>query len=125
MESKIYKITKLVLAAGCLSTVPAGPAPNTHAEYAAANPSDDGGNGAAAADTAPAPAAEPAAVRTEVAPSATVSGADIRPALAKELEAMKLRIAELEAELKASGATSSDAAKALEDEKKTLVSGDA
>ena len=38
---------------------------------------------------------------------------------------MKLRIAELEEELKASGATSSDAAKALEDEKKTLVSGDA
>ena len=33
---------------------------------------------------------------------------------------MKLRIAELEAELKASGATSSDAAKALEDEKKIL-----
>ena len=132
-RSKIYKITKLVLAAGCLSTVPAGlaqnyqtnAAPENHAEYAAANPSDDGGNGAAAADAAPAPAAEPAAVRTEVAPSATVSGADIRPALAKELEAMKLRIAELEAELKASGATSSDAAKALEDEKKTLVSGDA
>jgi hypothetical protein len=133
MESKIYKISKLVLAAGCLSTVPAGlaqtyqtnSAPENHAEFAAANSADGGGNAAAAANAAPAPSAEPAAVRTEVAPSATVSGTDIRPALAKELEAMKLRIAELEAELKASGATSSDAAKALEDEKKTLVSGDA
>src|SRR3984957_14223716 len=129
MESKIYKITKLVLAASCLSTVPAGlaqnyqtkPAPENHAEYAAANPSDDGGNGAAAADTAPAPAAEPAAERKEVAPSATVSGADIRPALAKELEAMKLCISELEAELAASGATATDAAKALQGAKDNFV----
>ena len=131
MESKICKIRKLVLAAGCLSSVPAAlaqaypthAAPENHPEYAAGNSMDGSENRAAAADAAPAP--EPGTVRTEVGPSATVSGSDVRPGLVKELEEMKLRIAELEAELKASGASSSDAAKALEGEKKALVSGDA
>jgi hypothetical protein len=79
-----------------------------NAEYALA---DGDGNGAA-------PAAP--AVTTEIAPTA-VPGADLRSAIVKELEAMKQRIAELEAELAAgSGANASDAAKALQGEKEEL-----
>ncbi len=129
MKSKFCKASKVLIAAGCFSIVSASlaqtygnHAPNAalanRTEYLASNSADSGG-----AAPAPAPAPEPAAVRTEVAPSATVSGADIRPALAKELEAMKLRIAQLEAELAASGATAADAATALQGAKETLVPG--
>jgi hypothetical protein len=45
--------------------------------------------------------------------------------MVKELEAMKQRIAELEAELEASGATASDAAAALQGAKENFVSGPA
>ena len=46
---------------------------------------------------------------------------ELRSAIVKELEAMKQRIAELEAELAAgSGANTADAAKALEGEKEKL-----
>ena len=108
MKSKLSKISTLLVAAGCASIYPAclaqisekstqDPARASSAEYASAEAADGSENGAAAA--APAPA--PPAVKTEVIPSAAVAGADIRPALAKELEAMKQRIAELEAELAA------------------------
>src|ERR1700684_4097622 len=56
----------------CTDLSTKSPAPKTQAENPPANSADGGGNGAAAANSAPAPAAEPAAVRTEVAPSATV-----------------------------------------------------
>ena len=59
-------------------------------------------------------------VRTEVVPGAAVSGAELRPALTKELEAMKQRIAELEAEIQSSGATATDAATALQGAKTNL-----
>jgi hypothetical protein len=64
-------------------------------------------------------------VKTEVIPTAAISGTDIRPALAKELQAMKQRIAELEAELEASGATAGDAATALQGAKDNFVAGPA
>jgi Putative beta-barrel porin-2, OmpL-like. bbp2 len=87
-------------------------------EYASAA-SPDGGPPtppAAAADAAP-------EVRTEVAPGPPVSGADLRPALTQELEAMKKRIAQLEAEIEASGASTADAATALQGAKENLVPG--
>jgi hypothetical protein len=49
-----------------------------------------------------------------------VSGAELRPAIVKELDAMKQRIAELEAALAASGATATDAATALQGAKEKL-----
>jgi hypothetical protein len=103
--------------------------PTSNVEYASAEAADGSGNGATAAPAAPAaaaaaPAAAPATgdpgVRTEVVPGAAVSGAELRPAMVKELEAMKQRIAELEAELAASGANASDAATALDGEKEKL-----
>jgi Putative beta-barrel porin-2, OmpL-like. bbp2 len=130
MESTFCKASKMLIAAGCFSIVSASlgqTSGNRTPNAASANRTDylasnsDDGTGAAPAPASP---PEPTEVRTEVSPSATVSGADIRPALAKELEAMKLRIAEIEAELKASGATTSDAAKALEGERNHLVSGE-
>src|ERR1700744_2420790 len=59
-------------------------------------------------------------VRTEVAPGTPVTGTDVRPALTKELEAMKKRIEELEAEIRSSGATAADAATALQGAKTDL-----
>ncbi len=132
MESKLCKVSQLVIATGCLLILPAGLAQATSgAQGIRLNYVADGAPAAGAAAPAAPAAADPAAtstagaVRTEVVPTASIAGADVRPALAKELEAMKLRIAALEAELAASGATSSDAAKALEDEKKTLINGEA
>jgi hypothetical protein len=136
MESKFWQISTLLVAAGCASMDPACLAqtsgtttqvvvPASGVEYASAETKDGSGNGAPAAAAAPAtaePAAPtPPAVRTEVAPTVAVSGADLRPAMLKELEAMKQRIAELEAELAASGTTATDAATALEGAKETLV----
>jgi hypothetical protein len=115
MDSKIRKVGTLLVAFGCASMCPAcvaqasgKNAETKNAEYALA---DGDGNGAA-------PAAP--AVTTEIAPTA-VPGAELRSAIVKELEAMKQRIAELEAELAAgSGANASDAAKALQGEKEEL-----
>jgi hypothetical protein len=115
MNSKVRKVGTLLVAFGCASICPAcvaqasgKNAETKNAEYALA---DGDGNGAA-------PAAP--AVTTEIAPTA-VPGAELRSAIVKELEAMKQRIAELEAELAAgSGANASDAAKALQGEKDEL-----
>ena len=87
------------------------------AEYASAAAADSPAN------SAPTPAApEVLPITTEILPGAALSGADIRPALAKELEAMKLRIAALEAELAASGVSAGDAANALQGAKEDLKS---
>jgi hypothetical protein len=115
MNSKIRKVGTLLVAFGCASMSPAcvaqasgKNAETKNAEYALA---DGGGNGAAPAEPA---------VTTEIAPTA-VPGAELRSAIVKELEAMKQRIAELEAELAAgSGANASDAAKALQGQKDEL-----
>jgi hypothetical protein len=117
MESKFYKIGTLFAALGCSAIYPSctaqtgntaqGATPLTTLEYASAAPS------AAAADPAP-------EVRTEVGPGTHVSGTDVRPGLTKELEAMKQRIAELEAEIQSSGATVTDAATALQGAKVNL-----
>ncbi|MEA2258146.1 MAG: hypothetical protein QOJ51_971 [Acidobacteriaceae bacterium] len=130
METKFCKIGTLLAALGCASTylsctaqttvnAAPGATPLTTVEYAAATRPDGG--------PAPPSAAPPAAagdsapeVRTEVAPGTAVSGTDIRPALTKELEAMKQRIAELEAEIRSSGATATDAATALQGAKTDL-----
>ena len=70
------------------------------AEYASTGVADGSENSAE-----PAAPAAAAAVTTEIAPTA-VPGVELRSAIVKELEAMKQRIAELEAELAAgSGAT--------------------
>jgi hypothetical protein len=114
MNSKIRKVGTLLVAFGCASMSPAcvaqasgKNAETKNAEYALA---DGGGNGAAPAEPA---------VTTEIAP--TAPGAELRSAIVKELEAMKQRIAELEAELAAgSGANASDAAKALQGQKEKL-----
>jgi hypothetical protein len=128
MKSKFWKSNTLLLAAGCASIYPACLAQisgnsgldadrTSRVEYASASPEDGSGTGSAA------PAAAPPAVTTEVVPTAAISGADLRPAIAKELAAMKQRIAELEAEMAASGATAGDAATALQGAKENLVPG--
>ena len=130
METKFCKIGTLLAALGCASiysscmaqtTVSAAPGatPLTTLGYAAATRPD---GGPAAPSAAPSAAAGDSApeVRTEVAPGTAVSGTDIRPALTKELEAMKQRIAELEAEIRSSGATPTDAATALQGAKTNL-----
>src|ERR1700691_3247449 len=139
MEGKFCKVSTLLVAVGCVSMGSTclaqvsgksaqHPILANNVEYASADTTGDSGNGAATAAPAPpappAPAAAPA-VRTEVVPGAAVSGAELRPAMVKELEAMKQRIAELEAELEASGATASDAAAALQGAKENFVSGPA
>jgi hypothetical protein len=130
MKSKLWKINTLLVAAGWASIYPACLAQlsgnsgtetqkTSTVEYASAEAAD--GSGAA---PAPAPAAAaPPAVTTEVAPTASIAGVDGRLALSKELEAMKQRIAELEAEIAAGGATAGDAATALQGAKETLVPG--
>jgi hypothetical protein len=131
MTSKFWKFNSLLLAAGCASIYPACLAQSSGAqantvEYASASAADGSGNGAPAAPAAATTASDgapPATVRTEVIPTAAISGADIRPALTKELEAMKQRIVALEAELAASGATAADAAGALQGAKETLLPG--
>ena len=127
MDGKVRKVGTLLIVLGCASMSPAciaqaygKNAPNTaltnNAEYASSTAEGRGDSAGAAAAV---PAAAPA-VTTEIAPVAG-SGTELRPAILKELEAMKQRIAELEAELAAgSEATTSDAAKALEGEKEKL-----
>jgi hypothetical protein len=127
MDGKVRKVGTLLIVLGCASMSPAciaqaygKNAPNTaltnNAEYASSTAEGRGDSAGAAAAV---PAAAPA-VTTEIAPVAG-SGTELRPAILKELEAMKQRIAELEAELTAgSEATTSDAAKALEGEKEKL-----
>jgi Putative beta-barrel porin-2, OmpL-like. bbp2 len=128
MDDKVRKVGMLLVALGCASMCPAcvaqapgksaqKPILTNIAEYASTR-ADGSGNSAAPAT--PDPAATPA-VTTEIAPTAAVSGAELRPAILKELEAMKQRIAELEAELAAgSGVNASDAANALQGEKEKL-----
>jgi hypothetical protein len=134
MEGKFWKIGTLFAALGCASIYTTcmaqtsgnaahDPARATTTEYASAAAPD---GGPAAASTA-APAAPPATtpdtapeVTTEVAPGTAVSGIDVRPALTQELEAMKKRIAELEAEIQSSRATPADAASALQGAKNDL-----
>jgi hypothetical protein len=130
MVRKFWKIGALFVAIGyasvypaCIAQTPGNAAqdatPLTTLEYAAAAPPDGGPATPSAAP--PASAAEPAPeVRTEVAPGAAVSRTDVRPALTKELEAMKQRIAELEAEIRSSGVTAADAATALQGAKVNL-----
>src|SRR5580658_1041670 len=109
MNSKVRKVGTLLVAFGCASMSPACVAQD--AEYASTRAADGGGDSAE-------PAA--AAVTTEIAPTA-VPGVELRSAIVKELEAMKQRIAELEAELAAgSGANTADAAKALQGQKDEL-----
>jgi hypothetical protein len=124
MKRKFCKIGTLFVALGCASIYPSciaqttgnaaqGATPPTTLEYASAAPPD--GGPAAPSAAPPAAAADPAPeVRTEVAPGTPVSGTDVRPALTRELEAMKKRITELEAEIESSGATTADAATALQ-----------
>ena len=130
MESKFCKIGTLFAALGCAPICPSsmaqttgnaaqGATPQATLEYASAAPAN--GGPAAPSAAPPAAASDPAPeVRTEVAPGTAVSGTDLRPALTKELEAMKQRIAELEAEIQSSGATASDAATALQGAKTNL-----
>jgi hypothetical protein len=126
METTLLKISTLLIAAGYASMYPAclaqtsgtntySPYLSSSVDYPSAGIADGPENGGAAAA-----AAAPAPVRTEVVPTAAVSGGELRPAILKELEAMKQRIAELEAELAASGATATDAATALEGAKEKL-----
>jgi hypothetical protein len=118
MEVKFWKVSTILAALGCASiytTCMAQTSGNTaqvHAratttEYASAAPP------ATNSDTTP-------AVTTEVAPGTVVSGTDLRPALTEELEAMKKRIAELEAQIQSSRATPADAANALQSAKSGL-----
>jgi hypothetical protein len=134
MKSKSWKISTLLVAAGCASMYPVclaqtseksaqDPVRASSVEYASAVSAEGGGNGAAPAAASGAPAPAPATVTTEVIPTAAISGAEVRPALVKELEAMKQRIAELEAEIEASGASTADAATALQGAKENLVPG--
>jgi Putative beta-barrel porin-2, OmpL-like. bbp2 len=134
MEGKFWKVSTIFAALGCAAIYTtcmaqtSGNAAQVHAratttEYASATPPD----GAPAAPSAAAPAAPPATtadtapeVTTEVAPGTAVSGTDVRPALTQELEAMKKRIAELEAEIQSSRATPADAANALQSAKSGL-----
>lgn len=121
MNSRVRKVGTLLVAFGCASMCPAcvaqaswKSAETNDVEYASTGAADGSENSAEPA----APAA--AAVTTEVAPTA-VPGVELRSAIVKELEAMKQRIAELEAELAAgSVANTSDAAKALQGEKEKL-----
>jgi hypothetical protein len=121
MKSKFWKVNTLLIAAGCASIYPTClaqiPVKSAPVDYAAAEAVD--GSGSGAAEVTPAPA--PLAVKTEVIPTAAISGGELRPALTKELEAMKKRIAELEAEIEA--ASPADAATALQGEKDHLVTG--
>jgi Putative beta-barrel porin-2, OmpL-like. bbp2 len=129
MPSNIWKIGTLFSAIGYAFLYPTciaqtlgndahGPAPATTLEYASAAP---GTAGPAPSPTPPSIADDAAPeVRTEVAPGTAVSGTDVRPALVKELEAMKQRIAELEAEIRSSGASAADAATALQGAKTNL-----
>jgi hypothetical protein len=137
MEGKFWKIGTFFTALGCASIYTtcmaqtSGNPARATTEYASAA-APDGGPAArsTAAPSAPpataAPAAAPATadtapeVTTEVAPGTAVSGIDVRPALTQELEAMKKRIAELEAEIQSSGATPADAASALQGAKNNL-----
>jgi hypothetical protein len=134
MKSKSWKISTLLVTAGCASMYPVclaqtseksaqDPVRASSVEYASAVSAEGGGNGAAPAAASGAPAPAPATVTTEVIPTAAISGAEVRPALVKELEAMKQRIAELEAEIEASGASTADAATALQGAKENLVPG--
>jgi len=127
MNSKLWKINTLLLAAGWASIYPACLAQlsgksgletsrTSNVEYASAEAADGSGSGAPAEPAPP-------AVTTEVTPTASIAGADGRLALSRELEAMKQRIAALEAELAAGGTTASDAATALQSAKETLVPG--
>jgi hypothetical protein len=130
MERKFWKIGTLFVAVGYASVYPSctaqttgnaaqGATPLATLDYAAAAPPDNGP--AAPSAAVPTVAGEPAPeVRTEVAPGTAVSGTDVRPALTQELEAMKQRIAELEAEIRSSGATAADAATALQGAKVNL-----
>ncbi len=121
MNSKVRKVGTLLVAFGCASICPAcvaqaswRSAETTDTEYASTTAADGSENSAE-----PATPAATAAVTTEIAP--TVPGVELRSAIVKELEAMKQRIAELEAELAAgSAANTSDAAKALQGEKEKL-----
>jgi hypothetical protein len=129
MKSKLWKINTLLLAAGaliypaCLAQLSgkSEPSRTNNVEYASAEAADGSGSGAPPAPAAA--AAAPPAVTTELAPTASIAGADGRLALSRELEAMKQRIAALEAEIAASGATATDAAAALQGAKENLVPG--
>ena len=99
MNSKVSKVGTLLVAFGCASMCPAcvaqaswKSAETNDAEYASTGVADGSENSAE-----PAAPAAAAAVTTEIAPTA-VPGVELRSAIVKELEAMKQRIAELEAE---------------------------
>ena len=96
-----------------------GQPPAKSVEYASAATADGAEKDSAATSPAAVPPAEPA-VTTEVAPTASIPATELRPAIVKELEAMKQRIAELEKELAASGVTAADAATALKGAEENL-----
>jgi hypothetical protein len=132
MEGKFWKIGTFFAALGCASIYTTcmaqtsanaahDPAQATTEYASAAAPDGPATRSTAAPAAPPATAADTAPeVTTEVAPGTPISGTDVRPALTQELEAMKKRIAELEAEIKFSGATPADAASALQGAKNDL-----
>jgi hypothetical protein len=130
MENRYWKVITLLLVVGCALTPLASYAQTdtkaaqhqaltSRIEYPLGASSDD--TAKKASPVTPAESTEDSAtVKTEIVPAAGASSADLRPALAKELEAMKQRMAEIEAELKAGEPKPSDAATALEGAKKGL-----
>jgi hypothetical protein len=139
MESRFRTFGILAVAVGCASfglvcgaqtdgTSAKPPALAGHVEYPLVESSDTAKHDAAAADNkgsatdsaaaSPAAATSTAKKDTEEQPSASGAAGKIRPALMEELEAMKKRIAELEAELGAN--EGAEAAAALESAKKGL-----
>jgi hypothetical protein len=133
MENRYWKVITLLVVAGCASAAPAcyaqtltKTAPrqdlSSRVEYPLSGPSDDAAKSASAVNPSESKT-EPATVKTEVIPAPGTPDASLRPALAKELEAMKQRMAEIEAELKAGDPKPSDAATALEGAKSGLVAG--
>ena len=130
MENRYWKVITFFVAAGCVFATPASypqtdtktapkQAVTSRVEYPPVDTSDEAAKSVSPV-TPSESKADAATVKTEVIPAAAVPDATLRPALAKELAAMKQRIAEIEAELKAGEPMPSDAATALEGAKKEL-----
>jgi hypothetical protein len=130
MKNRYWKLITFFVAVGCVFATPTSYAQNdtkaaskqalaSRVEYPPVDTSDEAAKRVSPA-TPSESKAESATVKTEVIPAAGGADAALRPALAKELEAMKQRIAEIEAELKAGEPMPSDAATALEGAKKEL-----
>jgi hypothetical protein len=130
MENRYWKVITLLMVVGCALSPSACYAQTdakamqkqalaSRIEYPMDSSSDDSANKMSPI-AIPESTEGSATVKTEVLRAAGTSGADLRPALAEELEAMKQRMAEIEAELKAGAPKPTDAATALEGAKKEL-----